>query len=223
MTIFSSGYTDFACSLPEGIEVADGDVIRMATRADNSTTWLPVPGELITTNEIPGPWRLPQYFSITRPASIADATFTGESKVIKGWNYSFRIVPSYPDRDVVTVKSNGYALTPDANYNYTVRNVLENQNIEVYVQNAADVKEKRSIWVGTPGTLETILTGADAGTVKDLTLFGTIDARDFTFMRNSSETHPPRPLRESASPPTGPTRPTPYLAMLSATCGVSGK
>ena len=60
----------------------------------------------------------------------------------------------------MTVKSNGYALTPDANYNYTVRNVLENQNIEVYVQNAADVKEKRSIWVGTPGTLETILTGA---------------------------------------------------------------
>ncbi len=185
MTIFSSGYTDFACSLPEGIEVADGDVIRMATRADNSTTWLPVPGELITTNEIPARGAAPQYFSITRPASIADATFTGESKVIKGWNYSFRIVPSYPDRDVVTVKSNGYALTPDANYNYTVRNVLENQNIEVYVQNAADVKEKRSIWVGTPGTLETILTGADAGTVKDLTLFGTIDARDFTFMRNS--------------------------------------
>lgn len=185
MAIFSSAYADFVCSLPEGVEVAEGDVIRMATLADNSATWLPVPGELLTTNEIPAKGAAPKYFSITRPSSLVDATFTGDDKVIAGWNYTFRVVPAYPDRDVVIVKNNGYMLTPDANYNYTVRNVIENQNIEVYVQNAADVKEKRSIWVGTPGTLETILSGADAGTIKDLTLFGTIDARDFTFMRSS--------------------------------------
>lgn len=57
--------------------------------------------------------------------------------------------------------------------------------IAVYVQPASEVKEKRSIWVGQPGTLETLIQGADAGTIKDLTLFGTIDARDFAFMKSS--------------------------------------
>ena len=185
MAIFGSAYADFACQLPAAAEVADDDVIRMATLADGSDKWLPVPGELITTNEIPAKGAAPQYFSVTYPSSINDATFTGDNKVIRGWNYNFKVVPAYPARDVVTVKNNGYVLTPDANYNYAIRNVLEDQNIEVYVQNAADVKEKRSIWVGTPGTLETLLDGPDAGTVKDLTLFGTIDARDFTFMRSS--------------------------------------
>ncbi len=47
------------------------------------------------------------------------------------------------------------------------------------------MKEKRSLWVGQPGTLETLIEGADAGTIKDLTLFGTIDARDFAFMKSS--------------------------------------
>ncbi len=57
--------------------------------------------------------------------------------------------------------------------------------IAVYVQPASEVKEKRSLWVGQPGTLETLIEGADAGTIKDLTLFGTIDARDFAFMKSS--------------------------------------
>lgn len=57
--------------------------------------------------------------------------------------------------------------------------------IAVYVQPASEVKEKRSLWVGQPGTLETLVQGADAGTIKDLTLFGTIDARDFAFMKGS--------------------------------------
>ena len=125
MTIFSSGYTDFACSLPEGIEVADGDVIRMATPCRQLHNLASRTRRTHHHKRIPPVAPATPVFLDNPPASIADATFTGESKVIKGWNYSFRIVPSYPDRDVVTVKSNGYALTPDANYNYTVRNVLE--------------------------------------------------------------------------------------------------
>ena len=68
---------------------------------------------------------------------------------------SARVAMRITSPSATSIPSGRHALTPDANYNYTVRNVLENQNIEVYVQNAADVKEKRSIWVGTPGTLET--------------------------------------------------------------------
>lgn len=185
MDIFGSSYADFSCSLPSVTEVADGDIIRMATLADGATEWLPIPGELVTNNEIPAKGAVPQYFSVAYPASLGDASFTGDNKVIRGWNYNFRVVPSYPDRDVVTVRNNGYVLTPGSNYSYSIKNVLEDQNIEIFIQNAADVKEKRSIWVGTPGSLSSILDGPDAATVKDLTLFGTIDERDFTFIRSS--------------------------------------
>ena len=142
-------------------------------------------GELVTVNEIPAKGAVPQYFSVSTPGAIQGAAFTGDSKVIKGWNYTFRVVPSNPERDVVTVKGNGYLLTPGTDYTYTINNVLDDMEIAVYVQPASEVKEKRSIWVGQPGTLETLIQGADAGTIKDLTLFGTIDARDFAFMKAS--------------------------------------
>ncbi len=185
MLVFNRGYADFRCSLPEGVEVADGDMIRMATSTDDGATWKAVAGELLTTNEIPVKGAAPQYFSINGMASVTGATFTGEPKVIRGWDYSFRVVPQNPATDVVTVKANGYLITPGSDYNYRISNVLADQEITVYVQDASEVKEKRSIWVGEPGTLETLLSGPDAATVKDLTLFGTIDARDFSFMRTA--------------------------------------
>ena len=185
MAIHPAATVAYSCSLPAGVAVADGDMIRMATSADDGTTWLPMAGELVTVNEIPAKGAAPQYFAVNTPGSLAGAAFTGENRVIKGWNYTFRVVPSSPETDVVTVKSNGYLISAGNNYTYTIANVLEDQDIAVYVQPASEVKEKRSVWVGTPGTLETIITGADAGTVKDLTLFGTIDARDFAFMKSS--------------------------------------
>lgn len=185
MALYPAATVAYTCRLPEGVSVADGDMIRMATSADNGETWLPMAGELVTVNEIPAKGAVPQYFTVTTPGALAGAAFTGDNKVIKGWNYSFRVVPESPESDVVTVKANGYLLTAGSNYTYTINNVLEDQNIAVYVQAASEVKEKRSVWVGQPGTLESVISAADAGVIKDLTLFGTIDARDFTFMKNS--------------------------------------
>lgn len=184
MDIYPYGYTDFKCQLPAGVAVADGDMIRMATSADNGTTWLPVAGELVTTNEIPAKGAAPQYFAITRPSSIAGATFTGENSVIRGWNYHFTVVPEFPERDMVTVKANGYVVSPGANHTYTIGNVVSDQEITVYVQNAADVKEKRSLWVEA-GSLESLLPGGDATVLKELTLFGTMDSRDFAFIKGN--------------------------------------
>ena len=185
MALYPFSTVAYSCSLPAGTSVDAGDVIRMATSADNGQTWLPVAGELVTINEIPATGAVPQYFTVSTPSGISGAAFTGSDKVIKGWNYTFRVVPTNPETDVITVKGNGYLLTPGANYTYTINNVLDNMEIAVYVQPASEVKEKRSLWVGQPGTLETLIEGADAGTIKDLTLFGTIDARDFAFMKSS--------------------------------------
>lgn len=184
MAIYPYGYADFKCQLPAGVAVADGDMIRMATSADNGTTWLPVAGELVTTNEIPAKGAAPQYFAITRPSSITGATFTGENSVIRGWNYHFTVVPEFPERDMVTVKANGYVVSPGANHTYTIGNVVSDQEITVYVQNAADVKEKRSLWVEA-GSLESLLPGGDATALKELTLFGMMDSRDFAFIKGN--------------------------------------
>lgn len=185
MAVYPSSTVAYACRLPEGMTVSEGDMIRIATSSDNGVTWLPLAGELVTVNEIPAKGAVPQYFSVSAPGSLQGASFTGADKVIKGWNYTFRVVPSNPDADVVTVKGNGYLLNAGADYTYTVNNVLDDLDIAVYVQPASEVREKRSIWVGQPGTLETLVQGGDAGTIKDLTLFGTIDARDFAFMKSS--------------------------------------
>lgn len=185
MALYPSATVSYVCSLPDGTTVTDGDMIRMATSTDNGITWLPMAGELTTVNEIPAKGAEPEYFSIKAPSGLSGAEFIGEDRVIKGWNYSFRVVPENPERDVVTVKGNGYLLTAGPEYTYTVNNILEDMEIAVYVQPASEVREKRSLWVNTPGTLETLLQGAEAGTIKDLTLFGTIDARDFAFMKGS--------------------------------------
>lgn len=162
MALYPAATVAYTCRLPEGVSVADGDMIRMATSADNGETWLPMAGELVTVNEIPAKGAVPQYFTVTTPGALAGAAFTGDNKVIKGWNYSFRVVPESPESDVVTVKANGYLLTAGSNYTYTINNVLEDQDIAVYVQAASEVKEKRSVWVGQPGTLESVISAADA-------------------------------------------------------------
>ena len=157
-------------------------MLRIATSLDNGKTWQPVAGELLTVNEIPAKRTSPNYFSIKFPTTVEGATFNGENKVIRGWNYAFTVTPSNPAEDVVTVKANGYILTA-GNNNYSINNVKEDQEIAIIVQKASEVKEKRSIWVNEGGQLASIIPDSETGTIKDLTLFGTIDARDFEFMR----------------------------------------
>lgn len=183
-TLFN-GYIDFSnCILPADTNVTDGDVIRIATLADDTSSWLPVAGELPTVNELATKVAVPASFSVTLPSATEGVSVVGEPSVILGWNYSFTVKPDNEQDDVLTVKANGYVLTP-TDYTYTIANVRENQNISIRVQKAADVKEKRSIWVGTPGTLADIITEEESGVIKELTLFGSVDARDFAFIRNS--------------------------------------
>ena len=184
MGYLPTGYQDFRnCSLPAGTSVAATDRVRIMTQANGQNEWLPVAGELLTVNEINPNSATPASFMVTLP-TVEGVTVEGASSVIRGWNYSFKVLPGNPAEDVVTVKANGVTLIANAN-TYTIENVRENQEISILVQKAADVKEKRSFWVGTAGTLSTIIPESETGTIKDLTLFGTLDARDFAFLKNS--------------------------------------
>lgn len=178
----TSKYVDYSCKLPAGTTVADGDVVRMVTQAADGEAWLPVAGDLLAPGDALAKGGEIQYFNISMPGSSADAEVAyTDSKVIKGRDYSFSVKPLSVDK-VITVKANGFILTPDANNNYKLTNVLADQEISVLVQNAADVLSKSVLWVEA-GKLSELLTENEAATVTDLTLFGTINANDFAFIR----------------------------------------
>lgn len=180
-----NAYIDFRnCELPSVVTVAEGDMVRLATSTDE-TNWLPVPGELLTTNEIPAMRTTAETFAVSFPASLSGATFKGDDSVIRGWNYAFTVTPDNAAEDVITVKANGLLLTPAANsFNYSIANVREDQTISILVQKASEVKAKRSVWVEEAGSLSSIIPEDETGMITDLTLFGSIDARDFVFMRD---------------------------------------
>ena len=184
MQVLYNGFTKFSnCALPAGTSVADSDRVRIVTKAAGAEKWLPVPGELLTVNEL-APVRNPEKFSVSVASMPEGVSFNGEADVIRGWNYSFKALLADPVSDVLTVKANGFVISPDANNLYTISNVREDQVITLLVQKAADVKEKRNVWVNNPGTLSSIISDEESGVIKDLTIFGSIDANDFAFMRD---------------------------------------
>lgn len=175
-------YRDFNCTVPAGTTVAAGDVFRMATKATGENEWKPITGGSLTTNAIEAIGNHIDYFTVSKPASVNGATLEGAAdRVIKGRKYVFRVIPDNTD-DVVTVKANGYILTQGSDFTYTLPNVIENMTLDIYVQNVADVKRSKTVWVSS-GMLEKALTEEECGTVKSLTLFGTMDVRDFDFIR----------------------------------------
>lgn len=176
-------YVDFSCKLPSGISVADGDVVRLATQASDGASWVPVAGDLLAPGDVLARGAQIPYFNVTVPASTEAVEITaGSDRVIKGRDYSFSVVSKSVD-NVVTVKANGFILTGDANHVFRISNVLDDQNIDILVQNAADVLTKSTLWVNA-GNLQNLLTEQQTATIKDLTLFGTINVNDFNFMRD---------------------------------------
>ncbi len=178
-----SNYADFSCTVPVGTTVVGGDKVRIVTKANGTENWLPVAGDLLVIGEVPAIGNVIPYFAVEIPPLSGDAIISkpGGDRVIKGRDYSFNVKASGADK-VVTVKANGFILTSDANSNYRIGNVNSDQKVSVLVQNAADVVSKRNVWVSS-GKLSEAISDADAGTIKDLTLYGTIDVTDFTFIR----------------------------------------
>lgn len=175
-------YTDISCTVPADAVIEADDVVRLVTKDNASTEWLPVANDLITVGEVRAKGNSIPYFNINLPAAVdgVEITYT-EPRVIKGRDFSFNVVPASTDK-VVTVKANGFILTPRGN-TYSISNVTSDQNISVIVQNAADVVSKRTLWVQA-GKLSQLLSETETATITDLTLYGTLDATDFNFMRD---------------------------------------
>lgn len=174
---------DFSCKVPSGISVADDDVVRLVSMASGSEAWIPVAGDLLAKGEAKAKGYEIPYLSVSLPSSSENAEISASDiKVIKGRDYAFKVIPISSDK-VITVKANGFILTPDASNGYTLSNVVDDQDIDILVQNAADVLSKSILWVEA-GRLQYLLSEEEAATVTDLTLFGTINADDFSFIRD---------------------------------------
>ncbi len=181
-----NGYVDFKdCQLPSGVSVADDDKVCIVSLSSGENEWLPMAGELPTQNELSVLTIEPATFKINFPADIKEVAIEGNKNVIRGWNYTFNVSPKDGDENIITVKANGQIISGDASNNYTILNVREDQTISVLVQKASDVKTKKSVWVEIPGSLASLITESEAASLKELTLFGSVDARDFEYMRNA--------------------------------------
>lgn len=178
-------YVDFSCKLPAGASVAQDDKVGLVAKAAGSSAWLPVAGDLLAPGYAPAKGGSLAYFAVSIPASSADAEISAPAgnQVIKGRDFSFSVTPKTTDK-IVTVKANGFILTPDASYGYRLANVTDNQTIDIIVQDAADALYRSTLWVEA-GNLSSLLDERETSTVKDLTLFGTINASDFNFIRES--------------------------------------
>ncbi|MDE5870529.1 MAG: leucine-rich repeat protein, partial [Muribaculaceae bacterium] len=124
------------------------------------------------------------YLTVTLPNSNNFYTITApESKAILGRDFVFTLTQLDPSR-LITLKANGFLLSPEADgITYRISNVMENQRVTVNNQIAANVLSKSTLWV-TAGDLQNLLSDDECASVKDLTLYGTINASDFNFMRD---------------------------------------
>lgn len=178
-----SKYLDFRCTLQSGNAVSDGDVVRLATNSGDGTVWLPVAGDLLAPGDASAKGGTIPYFSVSVPAAADFVEITAtDARVIKGRDYSFKVVPQSVEK-VVTVKANGFIITPDAANVYVVSNVLEDQKIDIIVQDASEVLSKSTLWVEAGG-LSQLIGENESATIVDLTLFGTMNVNDFTFIRD---------------------------------------
>lgn len=175
-------FVDFECRVPSGVDIGADDVVRLATKARGADSWLPVIGDLITIGELPAKGNVIPYFNIDIPVSVEGAEIVvDEPRVIKGRDYSFKVAPLSAD-NVVSVKANGFILTPSASNVYEIKNVNSDQAIKIIVQNASEVVSKRALWVSAGGLSE-IVGESESATITELTLFGTVNAEDFKFIR----------------------------------------
>ncbi|MDE5848780.1 MAG: C10 family peptidase, partial [Muribaculaceae bacterium] len=179
-----SKYADFSCKVPAGVSVADGDKVGIVSMADGASGWLPVAGDRLASAEASAKNYEVPYITVTLPNSNNFYTITApESKAIRGRDFVFSLVQLDPSR-LITLKANGFILSPEADgTTYRLSNVMESQRVTVNNQIAANVLSKSTLWV-TAGNLQNLLSDDECASIKDLTLFGTINASDFNFMRD---------------------------------------
>ncbi|MDE6638285.1 MAG: leucine-rich repeat protein, partial [Muribaculaceae bacterium] len=177
-------YADFSCKVPAGVSVADGDKVGIVSMVNGASEWLPLAGDRLAPATVSAKNYEVPYLTVTIPGSNNFYTLEApESKAILGRDYVFTLTQLDPSR-FITLKANGFILSPEADgCTYRLTNLMENQRVTISIQIAANVLSKSTLWV-TAGNLQNLLSEDECASVKDLTLYGTINASDFNFMRD---------------------------------------
>lgn len=175
--------------------VESTDLIRLVSSTgssvDDLANWSIVDGKNNeTTNFIKAKGQEIRYHKITLPtvsgATIKSIGGSNADKVIHGWFYQFAVIPDDPSY-TIAVKLDGKLIKPSITEQpteYYIRSVTENKNITVEVFDPSSVNTIQAIRL-TAGTLKSELTLQELACMKELTITGTMDARDFFTIRDN--------------------------------------
>lgn len=170
------------------------DLIRLVSSTGSSTTdlgsWSIIDGENNkTTNFIKAKGQEISYHQITLPTvsgvTVKSLNGNNADKVVHGWYYQFAVIPDDPSYTVV-VRIDGKLIKPnntDRPTEYYIDCVLENKNITVEVFDPSQTTTTQTIEL-TSGDLKNKFTPLELACIKELTIKGTMDTRDFLIIRD---------------------------------------
>ncbi len=172
------------CKVSEGVEVRQGDMIRLLTTVDDKNyTLVNAAGGSGLTDRIPATGYSYPFQKITMPSQVEGAVVkvsddcTWTDKVMWGRNFYFYVTPDVEDANVV-VRVNGSVLKPSSAGMYSLSRVTEPVDISIRVYNQVAV-EKKVIDCTEALRVADLLTEEDLDCLKGLKVNGSLKTADF--------------------------------------------
>ncbi len=172
------------CQVSEGVEVRQGDMIRLLTTVDDENyTLVNAAGGSGLTDRIPATGYSYPFQKITMPMQVDGAVVevsdecTWTDRVMWGRNFYFYVTPDVEGANVV-VRVNGSVIKPSTTGMYSLSRVTEPVDISIRVYNQIAV-EKKVIDCTEDLRVADLLTEEDLDCLKGLKVNGPLKAADF--------------------------------------------
>lgn len=170
-------------------DISDDDMIRLVARSGTAGKWLPVRGTTVRPASCKARGNIVRRATVTwdvHPASMA-ITINPEC----GNKSLEHPILSSPFSWTATIPENtaslyyaidGTEVTAEDG-SYSIASVNHDYTITIHAYSSDELIESHTVNVPTAGTLPELIDSHDAGRISNLTVTGTIDVRDFDFMR----------------------------------------
>lgn len=181
--------TEFIGCTATSEEIPDSDMISLVARSGTVGKWLPVRGTIVRPASCKARGNTVRRATVTwdiHPQSMA-ITIDPEC----GNSSSEHPILSSPLSWTATIPENtaslyyaidGKEVTAD-NGSYSIASVNHDHTITIHAYNSEELIDNHTVNAATAGSLPELIDSLDAGRISGLTVTGTIDVRDFDFMR----------------------------------------
>ncbi len=170
-------------------EISDSDMISLVARSGTVGKWLPVRGTIVrpasckargnTVRRATVTWDIhPESMAITIDPECGNSSL--EHPILSS---SFSWTATIPENTASLYYAiDGTEVTAD-NGSYSIASVNRDYTITIHAYSNNELIGNHTVNVPTAGTLPEFIATHDAGRISSLTVTGTIDVRDFDFMR----------------------------------------